>query len=110
MIDIASLCFEEFQKFSSENRTTSNSIKSQLAFFLHGTLSFFTEDLTHSLDKRAVHLWLKLMIMFRCYKVFSDQNIKEPKFRDIMLYYDHYRERAIHNNIKNAQQYFLEHL
>jgi hypothetical protein len=85
-------------------------MKSQLAFFLHGTLCFFTEDLTFSMNKTAIHTWVKLMLMYRMNKVFSDQNIKEPGFRNTMIYYEHFRERAVFKNVTNVRRYFQEHL
>jgi hypothetical protein len=59
--------------------------------------------------REAVHTWVKLMLMYRMNKVFSDQNIKEPKFRETMLYYEHFREKAVFNNVSNVKEYFINH-
>lgn len=61
------------------------------------------------MEREAVHTWVKLMLMYRMNKVFSDQNIKEPKFRETMLYYEHFREKAIFNNVSNVKEYFIGH-
>ena len=44
--------------------------------------------------------------MYRVNKVFSDQNLKQPKFRQTMLFYEHFRERAIFNNVGSVKEYF----
>lgn len=50
------------------------------------------------------------MLMYRVNKVFSDQNLKEPKFRQTMLFFEHFRERAIFNNVQHVTRYLTEHI
>lgn len=45
-VAIADHCYNEYERFRLENPTGDNSIKSQLAFFLHGALTFYTEEIT----------------------------------------------------------------
>ena len=48
------------------------------------------------------------MLVYRLNKVFSDQNIKEPKYRNTMLHYEVYRERCIFSNVINVKNYFIK--
>ena len=103
-------CYTEYEKFVKENASADTSVKSQLGFFLHGALSFYTEDLTFELDKASIHTWMKLMILYRVNKVFSDQTNECAKYRTTMEYYEFYRDRAIFKNVINVKNYFKNHL
>lgn len=50
------------------------------------------------------------MINFRINKVFSDQNIKDSRYRETMIYFEHFKERAVFNNVGNVCDYFKQHL
>ena len=110
VIDIAEKSIEEcFKILNDSENTNAGSVKSQLAFFFHGALSLVAENLTEKQDRSSVHTWTKLMLLYRSNKVFSDQNIREPKFRNTTIYFEHFRERAIFNNIRNVKEYFIKH-
>lgn len=62
------------------------------------------------MDDKSVQLLTKLIILFRINKVFSDQNIKDTRYRETMIFWDHFREKAIFNNVDNLKNYFVNHL
>jgi hypothetical protein len=68
-----------------------NNIKSQISYFLHGMLSCYTEDITKNMDNNSVQTFAKLIILFKINKVFSDQNVKDTRYRETMVFWDHFR-------------------
>jgi hypothetical protein len=73
-------------------------------------LSCYTENITKDKEAKSIQIWTKIMILLRINKVFSDQNIKDTRFRETMIFYDHFRCRAVFKNVDNAKEYFSENL
>jgi hypothetical protein len=64
--------------------------------------------MTEDLHKGSIFLWVKLHLLYRINKVFSDQNLKDKRYRETMLFFEFYRERSIFNNIENVLRYFKD--
>jgi len=73
-------------------------------------LACYIEDITQDMDDKSIQLWVKLMILLRINKVFSDQNLKDTRFRETMIFYDHFRERAVFKNVDNVKNYFIKNV
>jgi len=50
------------------------------------------------------------MILLRINKVFSDQNLKDTRFRETMIFYSQFRLRAIFKNVDNVKNYYIKNL
>ena len=68
-------------------------------------MTCFLHDLTSWADPQAVHLWAKLHIHYRVNKIFSDQNLKDTRYRNATDWYSHLRDRAIFANIDHVLSY-----
>ena len=73
--------FERYTQYSKQNNSSDNAVKSQIAYFLHGLFSFFNEDCTLDLNREMICLWTKIHLLYRISKIFSDQNIKDQRYR-----------------------------
>jgi hypothetical protein len=49
-------------------------------------------------------------MLYRINKVFADQNTDDTRFRETISFWEHFRQRAIFNNVDNVKDYFKNNL